>query len=149
MKEAWCTMVGIVGSLVTTVFGGWSTAMTALVIFMAIDYISGVIVAGVFNKSTKTNSGSLSSIVGIKGLFRKGGMLAIVLIAHYLDLVMGSNFIKDAVVIAFIANETISIIENMGLMGVPIPKVIIKAIDVLKEQTDGFDEEERGENNGN
>lgn len=136
MKELICTTIGLIGSAFVTLFGGWDTAMTALIIFMAIDYISGLIVAGVFKKSTKTNSGSLSSIVGIKGLFRKGGMLAIVLISHYLDLVMGSNFIKDAVIIAFIANETISIVENAGFMGVPIPKVVIRAIDILKEQID-------------
>ena len=55
---------------------------------------------------------------------RKGVTLLIVLVACRLDVVMGSNFIKDAVVIAFLANETISIIENAGLMGITIPPVI-------------------------
>ena len=58
------------------------------------------------------------------------------MVACRLDLVMGSNFIRDAVVIAFIANETISIIENAGLMGIPIPAVITKAIEVLKSKAE-------------
>ena len=72
----------------------------------------------------------------LKGLCRKGVTLLVVLVACRLDLVMGSNFIRDAVVIAFIANETISIIENAGLMGVPIPKVIMRAIEVLKDKAE-------------
>ena len=59
-----------------------------------------------------------------------------VLVACRLDLVMGSNFIRDAVVIAFIANETISIIENAGLMGIPIPAAIMKAIEILKNKAE-------------
>lgn len=59
-------------------------------------------------------------------------MLLFVLVAYRLDLTVGSTYIRDAVIIAFIANEVISITENAGLMGIPIPTVIIKAIDVLK-----------------
>ena len=66
-------------------------------------------------------------------LFRS---LLVVLVACRLDLVMGSNFIRDAVVIAFIANETISIIENAGLMGIPIPAAIMKAIEILKNKAE-------------
>ena len=63
-----------------------------------------------------------------------------VLVACRLDLVIGSNFIRDSVVIAFIANETLSIVENAGLMGIPIPAVIVKAIDVLKKKAESEDE---------
>lgn len=101
---------------------------------MAIDYITGLIVAGVFNKSKKTDNGALESRAGWKGICRKGMTLLIVLIAHRLDLVMGSNFIRDVVVIAYIANEAISIIENAGLMGIPIPAIIVRAIEVLKNK---------------
>ena len=76
----------------------------------------------------------MESRTGWKGLSRKGVTLLIVLVACRLDIVMGSNFIKDAVVIAFLANETISIIENAGLMGITIPQVIKKAIDVLQAE---------------
>lgn len=142
MKEYLCMSTGIVGAMFTSLFGGWNEAIAALLIFMAVDYITGLIVAGFFKNSDKTNSGGLSSAVGIKGLFRKGGMLLVVLVAYQLDRVIGSTFVRDTAVIAFIANETISIIENAGLMGVPIPRVIKKAIDVLKEKS-GEDNDEK------
>ena len=128
--------IGILGALVTSLFGGWDTALITLLIFMAIDYISGLIVAAVFKKSPKTETGTLESRAGFKGLFRKGMILLIVLIACRLDLIMHTNFIRDAVVIAYIVNESISIIENAGLMGIPVPKAIIKAIDILKRKED-------------
>lgn len=129
-------VIGILGASIASLFGGWDTAMVTLLIFMAIDYISGLIVAAVFKKSPKTETGALESKAGFKGLFRKGMTLLIVLIACRLDLVMHTNFIRDAVVIAYIVNESISIIENAGLMGIPVPKAIIKAIDILKRKED-------------
>ena len=129
-------VIGILGASIASLFGGWDTAMVTLLIFMAIDYISGLIVAAVFKKSPKTETGALESRAGFKGLFRKGMTLLIVLIACRLDLVMHTNFIRDAVVIAYIVNERISIIENAGLMGIPVPKAIIKAIDILKRKED-------------
>ena len=103
---------------------------------MAIDYVSGLIVAGVFKNSTKTASGGLESKTGWKGLCRKCMTLVLVLVAYGLDLVIGTNYIRDAVVIAFIANETISIVENTGLMGVKLPAVITKAIDILQKKSE-------------
>ena len=78
----------------------------------------------------------MESRAGFKGLCRKGAALLIVLVAVRLDIIMNTAYIKDAVIIAFIANESISIIENAGLMGIPIPGVIAKAIDVLKKNSD-------------
>lgn len=136
MKEGLCTMIGMVGSFITSLFGGFDSALVTLLIFMTLDYISGIIVAGVFKKSQKTANGALESGAGWKGLCRKGMTLVIVLIAVRLDIVIGTTYIRDAVCIAFIANETISIVENAGLMGVPIPAAITKAIEVLKDKTD-------------
>lgn len=121
-------------------FGGWGSALTTLIIFMSIDYITGLMLAGIFKKSQKTESGALESRVGWKGLCRKGVTLLIVLVAVRLDMAVGTSFIKDATIIGFICNETISIVENAGLMGVPIPKPIIKAIDVLKSKSEGDNE---------
>ena len=98
---------------------------------MAVDYISGILVAGVFKASPKSKSGALSSKVGYKGLCKKGMSLLIVLIAYRLDLLVGTNYIRDAVVIGFCVNELISIVENAGLMGIPLPPILIKTIDVL------------------
>lgn len=126
--------VGVVGGFIAAMFGGWSDALITLIVFMSIDYATGLVVAGVFKKSKKSESGALESRAGFKGLCRKGVALLIVLVAVRLDIVMHTSYIKDAVIIAFIANESISIIENAGLMGIPIPSVIAKAIDVLKEK---------------
>lgn len=129
--------IGITGSVIASLFGGWDAAMITLLIFMGVDYLTGLIVAGVFHKSPKSDGGALESRAGWKGLCRKGMTLLIVLVACRLDMMMGSTFIRDAVVIAFVANETLSIIENAGLMGVPIPTVIVKAVEILKKKSEG------------
>lgn len=136
MKEGFCAAAGIVGGFIAALFGGWDAALITLLIFMVSDYITGLIVAGVFHSSPKTDGGALESRAGWKGLCRKGVTLLIVLVACRLDLILGSTFIRDAVVIAFTVNEVISLIENAGLMGVPIPKVITRAIEVLKKKAD-------------
>lgn len=139
LKTMICTGIGIVGSTVAAAFGGWDAAMITLVSMMVIDYLTGVLVAGVFHNSPKTENGALESKAGWKGLCRKGMTLLIVLVAARLDIILGTGFIRDAVIIGYIANETISIIENAGLMGVPIPEAIQKAIEVLQQ---------KGENDG-
>jgi len=137
MKHVLLTLVGLVGSLITTAFGGWDTGLATLVMFMTIDFISGLIVAGVFQKSKKTESGALESRIGWKGLARKCMTLLFVLIAYRLDLMIGTDYIRDAVIIGFCANELISIVENAGLMGIPLPNVIKKAIDILVQKEEG------------
>ena len=129
-------IIGLIGGAFTTLFGGWTAGMTTLVLFMAIDYLSGLIVAGVFKKSTKSESGALESKAGWKGLARKCMTLLFVLIAYRLDLLLNTNYIRDAVVIGFCVNELISIVENAGLMGLPLPAVIIKALEVLKSKAE-------------
>ena len=129
-------LIAAVCAMITQAFGGWTQGMTFLVIAMSIDYISGLIVAAVFHNSKKTETGRLESRAGWKGLIRKGMTLAIVLIAAQLDLTLNTNFIRDAVVIGFIANEVISIIENAGLMGVPITPALVNMIDLLKKKAD-------------
>lgn len=133
-KDLVCTIVGLIGGAITNMLGGWDSAIITMLVFMALDYLSGIVVAGVFKKSTKTDSGALNSSVGWKGLCRKGMMLAFVLVANRLDIAIGTVYIRDAVVMAFTCNEAISITENSGLMGVPIPSALIKAIDVLKSK---------------
>ena len=131
-----CVSLGAVGAGIAALFGGWDAALLTLIIFMAIDYVTGLIVAGVFHNSPKTESGALESKAGLKGLLRKGGMLLVVLVACRLDLMLGAHFIRDAVVIGLVSNEALSIVENLGLMGVPIPTPIINAIEVLKNRAD-------------
>ncbi|WP_330694884.1 phage holin family protein [Lacrimispora sp.] len=135
-KEALCMVVGTVGSFIASLFGGWDTGIGTLVLFMVIDFFSGLAVAGIFKRSTKTETGALESKAGFKGLCRKCMTLLFVLIAYRLDLAIGTNYIRDMVIIGFMANELISIVENAGLMGLPLPAVLIKAIDVLKKKAE-------------
>ncbi len=136
MKELLCLSIGVSGSVVAGLFGGWDAALLTLLIFMAIDYITGLVVAGVFHNSPKTENGNIESKAGWKGLCRKCMTLLFVLVATRLDIMLGAEYIRDGVCIGFIVNETISIIENAGLMGVPIPKQITNAIEVLKKKED-------------
>ena len=136
MKEGICTGIGVVGGAIASIFGGWDSALITLLIFMGIDYISGLLVAGVFHNSKKTDTGTLESRAGFKGLCRKGMSLLFVLVGYRLDLVIGTNYIRDAVIIGFIANEAISIVENAGLMGLPLPAIITKAVDILTKQAE-------------
>ena len=133
-KDIIFSIFAVVGSFITTQFGGWTAGMTTLVMFMAIDYISGLLVAGVFKQSPKSETGGLESRAGFKGLIRKGMALLVVLVAHRLDIVIGSNYIRDAAIIGFSVNELLSIIENAGLMGLPLPKAVTDAVDVLKSK---------------
>lgn len=126
------TVSGFVGGLVTALFGGWDSAMTTLFIFSCVDIVTGLAVALVFHKSPKTDSGGAKSSKMAEGLFRKFMIWGFVAIGHRIDLMFGSDYIMAGICIAFIVNELISIIENAGLMGVPIPNVLKKAIDILE-----------------
>lgn len=130
MKDTFCMAVGALGAAIASLYGGWDAALQTLILFMAVDYVTGLIVAGVFHASPKSRTGALESRAGWKGLIRKGETLLIVLVACRLD----------AVVIGFICNETISIVENAGLMGLPIPAALTKAVDILKQRS----EEQKG-----
>lgn len=137
MKNTFMIIGAAVGGFIANLFGGFDTLLITLILFMAIDYLTGLIVAGVFHASPKSNNGGIESRAGWNGLIRKGGTLLIVLIGCRLDVLMGSEYIRNAVIIVFIVNECISIIENATLMGIPVPGVIVKALDILKEKSEG------------
>ena len=122
MKETICTIAGILGSFIAGLFGGWDTSLITLLLFMGIDYITGLAVAAC-GKSPKSDTGRLSSKIGWRGLAKK-----------CVSLLLGTSYIRDAVCIAFTVNELISITENAGLLGVPLPAVITKAIDLLQSK---------------
>lgn len=128
--------VACVGAAIASLFGGWNGAMTTLVILMLIDYITGIIVAGVFHNSPKCSGGALSSAVGFKGICRKFVILLIVVVACRVDLLLDTNIIRDATCIGFCANELVSITENAGLMGIPLPRKLVEAIEVLRGDND-------------
>lgn len=135
-KKVFSTIIGTIGGSIAALFGGWDDSLMTLLIFMGIDYITGLIVAGVFKKSNKSQNGALESKAGWKGLCKKGVTLLIVLVAQRLDVAMGTTFIRDVVIISFIINEAISLLENAGLMGIPMPSVLKKALDMLQKKSE-------------
>lgn len=134
MKTQVCAVVGAVGGMISSALGGWDAALATLVLFMAVDYITGLVTAGVFHASPKSSGGGIESNASFKGLCRKGMILLIVLVGARLDLVLGITYTRDAVCIAFVASEAISIVENADLMGVPVPKRLTEVIDILKNK---------------
>lgn len=134
MKYTLFGVVGIIGSFISNLLGGWDMWLQTLLMFMVVDYVTGLVVAGVFKKSTKTENGALESRAGWKGLCRKGMTLLYILVAAQVDKIAGTDIIRNAVVIGYIANEGLSILENGGLMGVPYPKKLKDAIAVLKSK---------------
>lgn len=141
MKHIISVIGGLIGGIVAALFGGWPWVLTALVILMGLDYVSGLVVAGVFHNSPKSQNGGLESHAGLKGLIRKIFVLVLVAVAHLIDSLLGTPFFRDAAAIAFCVNEVISILENAGLMGIKIPKVFQKAIDVLRNKAEETEEQ--------
>lgn len=138
MKDIISTAVGMAAGIVSWLIGGFDTPVTALVVCMAVDYVTGLIVAGVFHTSPKTAGGGLDSQVGWKGLARKCVTLLLVVVANLADVLLGQCCIRDAVVIGFCANECLSILENAGRMGIRIPKALTDALEKLSPE-DAYD----------
>lgn len=133
IKTSVFAVIATLGSIITSLLGGWDTALQTLLIFMLIDYVSGLVVAGVFKKSNKTDTGALESMAGFKGIIKKVMTLLFVLMGNQLDVMLQVDYIKTGLIIAFSVDEGISIIENAGLMGIPLPEFLINALDMLKK----------------
>lgn len=126
-----------IGGFIAGVFGGWNGTMTVLVIFMAADYVLGCICALTGN-SPKTSGGHFLSTVAFKGLLKKGVIMLVVLLAVQLDKALGGTtpMFQSAATFFYIANEGLSIIENCGLLGVPVPKTLQNALEALRDKND-------------
>ena len=131
MKEFICTIAGVVGGFLSSLFGGWDSALITLLIFMGIDFATGFITAAM-GRSKHSKNGGLSSKAGWFGIAKKVCTLLLIVVAVRIDILIGTNYIRDAVCISFCLNELLSIVENTSLMGIPYPAVIKKAIDVLQ-----------------
>jgi toxin secretion/phage lysis holin len=139
MKEyAFSGIVAIISSFIVSLFGNPQTITTLFVLIslMVMDYATGVIVAGVFKNSAKSCTGTLSSDAGLKGLAKKGVIIFVVIAAFLLDYLANTSVIGMATMLMFCVNEIISLIENAGLMGIPIPSKLKKAIEVLTEKNE-------------
>lgn len=120
----------IIGAVVGYLFGGWDVLLQILLVFVAIDYISGLLAAGV--------EGKLSSKVGFKGIAKKVMIFALVAVAHMIDKALGeSHIFRDSVIFFYLGNELLSILENAGRTGLPVPDQIKSAVQVLKGKGEG------------
>ena len=138
--------IGVVGAFVAKSMGGWDAALVTLLTLMAIDFATGLMVAGVFHKSKKTETGALSSNIGWKGLCKKVFTMMFVLVGYRVDITLGIDMVRNSVIIGYGAIELISIVENAGLMGLPVPAIIIKAIDLLSAKADPDKQNETNSN---
>ena len=136
VKNGVLAALAAVGSWIANSLGGWDASMQVLVALMVADYLTGVLVAAVWHKSNKSSSGTLNSVAGFKGILKKCAILLLVWIGVLLDNATGANYIRTAVVLFFIGNEGISLLENLGLMGVPYPTFLKKALEALHDQGD-------------
>jgi toxin secretion/phage lysis holin len=127
---------GVIGGAIITQLGGWTQDFITLFTMMVVDFIMGFSIAAIWKKSTKSKTGSISSLSMWKGLCKKGCTLFIVWIGCRLDITFGTQYIRSAVIIAYIVNEGVSIIEKAGIMGIPIPNIIKKSIELLKQKED-------------
>lgn len=129
MKESICVLISGITTGLIYLFGGLDVALQCLLIAIVLDYCSGIIKA--FH--TKT----LSSQIGFRGVLKKVGYLLIVMLAVLIDRVTGnSGAIRTLVIYYFVANEGLSIIENLSVTNIPIPKVIKKALKTLKKEAE-------------
>ena len=140
MKDEISTIAGLIGGFIATLLGGWDSALITLVIFMAIDFTTGLIAAAL-GKSKHSWTGRLSSKAGWYGLAKKFCTLLIIVVAVRIDLLIGTTYVRDATCIGFCVNELLSIVENTSLMGVPYPDAIKKAIDVLQKKAGKMNED--------
>lgn len=136
IKNGILAVLAAIGTAIAQALGGWDGAIIALIFFMAVDYITGLMVALFWHNSPKTTSGGASSAAGLKGLIRKIAMLILVAAAYMLGKVTGADYIRTLVIMFFIANEFLSILENVGLMGIKYPKFLKNALEVLRDQSD-------------
>lgn len=126
--------VAALGSAMAHALGGMDSVLRMLIALMVADYITGVAVAALWKKSPKSETGALNSRAGFKGLAKKSAIILLVWIGQMLDVAAGADYIRTAVVLFFCGNEGLSLLENLGLMGVPFPAFLRQALEVLRDQ---------------
>lgn len=127
MNNIICLISSVIVSSITYLVGGFDTSFIVLLIVMGLDYVTGVCKA-IYKKN-------LNSFIGIKGIIKKFGYILIVVLSVLLDKITGNtNAIKSLVIYFFVANESISILENWGSMGLPLPKKLYSILENLKEE---------------
>lgn len=139
IKNGALAVIAAVGAFITNALGGWDVLLQVLIGMMAADYLTGVLIAAIWRKSNKSESGALDSNASFKGLVRKCMILLLVYVAVLLDAAIGTHYIRAAVIIFYIGNEGLSLLENLCVMGVPHPKFLEDVLQVLKDKGDKGD----------
>lgn len=134
IKVAVLSALAAAGSFIANALGGWDASMKVLIALMAADFISGLLVAMIWHRSNKSETGALDSKASFRGLVKKCMILLLVWVAVLLDNALGAAYIRTAVILFFIGNEGLSLLENVGLMGVPFPAFLRRALEALREQ---------------
>ena len=142
IKDVILAALAALGAFITNELGGWDAVLNLLVAMMAADYITGLAVAAVFKRSNKSESGTLDSKAGFRGLVKKCAILLLVYIAVLLDAAVGTHYVRSAVVLFFIGNEGLSLLENIGLMGVKYPAFMRNMLEALRDKGDGGEHEQ-------
>ena len=145
IKNTVLVVLASAGSWIANELGGWNAAMKVLIAMMAVDYLSGLAVAGIWKRSGKSENGALDSRAGFKGIVKKVFTLMLVWIGVLLDKALGTEYVRTAIIIFFVGNEGLSLLENFGIMGVPYPAFLRKALEALREKGDGAEPENKNE----
>ena len=141
MKDTFISSLAAIGAgIATTLLGGWDKSLEILLIFIIMDYITGVGAAF----KTKT----LKSSVGFEGLMKKGAIFLIVILAAQLDRITGNTagVFRTSTAFFFIANDALSVLENVGEMGVKLPAFLTNALTKLRDENEGAGDENGGTN---
>lgn len=136
MKHAVLGALAVIGGVAARGFGGWDTALQVLVGLMAADYLTGLLVAAVWQRSGKSESGALDSSACFKGICRKCMVLLLVWLGVMLDRATGAGVFRTMVVLFFVGNEGLSLLENLGLMGVRYPEALRRALEAMQQKGD-------------
>ena len=147
METIWDKVIkaaALIGGAVAGIFGEWSVLLTVLAVVMVLDYMSGILVAA-GGRSLKTEDGFLDSKAGFRGLAKKGFIVIMVLLATVLDraIANGTMIFQTATASYYVANESLSILENAALMDLPVPGFIRQALEQMREKHD----REKNDNN--
>lgn len=134
MKNTILATLATVGACISETLGGWDAAMKVLVFAMAADYLTGPLIAAVWKKSNKSETGALDSKAGFKGLCKKGMIFLLVWLGVLLDDALGVAYIRTAIILFFLGNECLSLLENLGIMGVPYPDFLRRALEAMKDE---------------
>ncbi|MBE2905860.1 phage holin family protein [Anoxybacillus flavithermus] len=129
LDVAFKTGAAVMGAVVGFLFGGWSEALILLLSLVGIDYLTGFLASAV--------EGKLSSRVGFRGIPKKIMIFVMVAVGHLVDTTIGTNHMfRDATIFFYCANELVSIIENAGRMGLPVPEILRQTIDILRGKSE-------------